>query len=63
MDKKEEIIEEKKENNENNNNDEKKEMEQANQILDSYRRITNNDVKDSSTLLLEEAEGNIFNGK
>jgi len=34
-----------------------------NNILDSNRRITNNDVKDSSTLIIEEKECNIFNGE
>ena len=64
MEKKEENVEEKKENDENNNkNDEKKEPEQTNQILDSNRRITNNDLKDSSSLILEEKDCNIFNGE
>ena len=30
-------------------------------FLDSNRRITNTDIKDSSTLILEEKECNIFN--
>ena len=52
----------KKSNNENNNN-ENKENEQINIFLDSNRRITNNDVKESSTLIIEEKECNIFNGE
>ena len=32
-------------------------------IIDSNRKITNNDIKDSSTLILEEKECNIFNGE
>ena len=58
--KEEEKNEEKKSNKENNENNE---MEQVNKILDSNRRITNNDVKDSSTLILEEKDSNIFNGE
>ena len=38
-------------------------MEEVNKIIDSNRRITNNDVKESSTLILEEKECNIFNGE
>ena len=32
-------------------------------FLDSNRRITNTDIKNSSTLILEEKECNIFNGE
>ena len=38
-------------------------MEQINQILDSNRRITSNDLKEASTLILEEKDCNIFNGE
>ena len=38
-------------------------MEEINKIIDSNRTITNNDVKESSTLILEEIECNILTGK
>ena len=59
--KEEEKNEDKKSNNENNN--ENKDIEQINQIIDSNRRITNEDLKESSTLILEELDCNIFNGE
>ena len=37
-------------------------MEQINKIIDSNRRITNTDVNNSSNLIIEEKECNIFNG-
>ena len=53
-----------KENNKENNNIENKEIEQVNNIIiDSNRKITNTDIKNSSTLILEEKECNIFNGE
>ncbi len=61
--KEEENKEEKKEEIKENNNNENKENEQINQILDSSRRITNEDLKDSSCLILEERECSIFNGE
>ena len=61
--KEEENKEEKKEEIKENNNNENKENEQINQILDSSRRITNEDLKDSSCLILEEKECSIFNGE
>ena len=38
-------------------------MEAINNIIDSDRKITNNDVKESPILILEEKECNIFNGE
>ena len=60
--KEEEKNEENKSNKENNNKD-NQDTEQINQILDSNRRITSNDLKEASTLILEEKDCNIFNGE
>ena len=60
---KEENKNEEKKSNEENDNNENKEVEQVNKIIDSNRRITNTDIRDSSTLILEEKECNIFNGE
>jgi hypothetical protein len=48
---------------EEQNNNEKKENDKINVILDSDRRIGENDVKNSPTLILEEKDCNIFNGE
>ena len=47
----------KKENNENND------IDAINKELASNRRITNDEVKECSTLILEEKESSIFNGE
>ena len=62
---KEEIIGEgnKQEKKEEENNNENKIIEQNNQILDSTRKITSNDVNESPTLTIEEKECNILNGE
>ena len=61
-----EIKEEKNENSLNKENKENKEnidMEPINKNLNSNRRITNEEVKDCSTLIIESKETDIFNGQ
>ena len=58
--------ENKEENNEEINKNEKNEnpdMEPINKDLNSNRRITNEEVKDCSALIIEEKESNILNGE
>jgi hypothetical protein len=55
--------EEKKEDKKSNNSNENKDVEQINQILDSNRKITNEDLKDASILYLEGKECDLFNGE
>ena len=59
--KKEEIKEKKEIINENNDN--KGEKENINQYIDSNRKIIEEDIKDSPTLILEEIGCNILNGQ
>jgi hypothetical protein len=55
--------EEKKEDKKSNNSNENKDVEQINQILDSNRKITNEDLKDASILYLEGKECDLFKGE
>ena len=50
-------------NNENNNNEENKEEEQIMKILDSNRRITSDEVRETPILIIEEKDCNLFNGE
>ena len=59
----EEKNEDKKSNKEEDNSNENKEVEQINKIIDSNRKITNEDLKEASILILEGKECDIFNGE
>ena len=55
--------EEKNEDKKSNNSNENKDVEQINQIIDSNRKITNEDLKEASILFLEGKECDLFNGE